>query len=58
MWDHDVEKPIVYGIHKDKCSKKPRHFLDAFLKSKAHVPPPNASHNKQNSFILKTNMLN
>jgi hypothetical protein len=41
LWHHDVEKPIVYGIHKDKNSKKPRHFLDAYLKTKSIVPPPN-----------------
>lgn len=31
-WHHDVDKPIVYGIHKDVMGKKPRHFLDPWLK--------------------------
>ena len=39
LWHHDVEKPIVFGIHKDK---KARHYLDNYLKAKSIVPPPNA----------------
>jgi hypothetical protein len=45
-WHHDVEKPIVYQIHQDtkfedeRFKTKKRHFLDPYLKSKAHVPSP------------------
>ena len=37
LWHHDVQKPIIYGIHKDI---KPRHYLDSYLKTKQHVPSP------------------
>jgi hypothetical protein len=37
LWHHDVIKPIIYGIHKDM---KPRHYLDTYLRAKAHVPAP------------------
>lgn len=59
MWNHDVDKKytICYGIHKDKCSKKPRHFLDPYLKTKEHVPPPN-TYNMMGNFNFKQNMLN
>ncbi len=39
LWHHDVNKPIVYGIH---AEKKPRHFLDDYLRSKKNVPSPHA----------------
>jgi len=32
LWHHDVNKPIVFGIHEDKNSKKPRHYLDILMK--------------------------
>ena len=35
LWHHDVDKPIVFGIHKEI---KPRHYLDDLLRSKKHVP--------------------
>ena len=40
-WHHDINKPIVYGIHTEKDSKKPSHYLDTLLKAKAIVPAPN-----------------
>ena len=30
LWHHDVDKPLSYGIHKDRG--KPRHFLDDILR--------------------------
>jgi hypothetical protein len=38
LWHHDVNKPIIYGIHKEL---KPRHYLDEILRQKKGVPPPN-----------------
>ena len=35
LWHHDIDKPIVFGIHKEI---KPRHYLDDLLRSKKHVP--------------------
>jgi len=54
-WHHDVNKPIVFGIHQDK-SGKPRHFLDDILKAKKIVPPPN-TYDTSKSFIMKQNMM-
>lgn len=56
QWHHDIDKPIVYGIHQDKNSKKPRHFLDAYLKTKAIVPSPN-TYNMSKDFTIKQNPL-
>jgi hypothetical protein len=44
----------VYGIHKEVNSKKPRHFLDAYLKTKAIVPPPN-TYNLMRDLTFKQN---
>ena len=40
LWHHDINKPLSYGIHKDKVSKKPRHYLDSYMKTKQYVPAP------------------
>eukprot|EP00356_Strombidium_inclinatum_P016753 CAMPEP_0170506206 /NCGR_PEP_ID=MMETSP0208-20121228/54036_1 /TAXON_ID=197538 /ORGANISM="Strombidium inclinatum, Strain S3" /LENGTH=339 /DNA_ID=CAMNT_0010787583 /DNA_START=392 /DNA_END=1411 /DNA_ORIENTATION=+ len=53
-WHHDVNKPIIYGIHKEKG--KPRHFLDDILKAKKIVPPPN-TYDTSRTFVLKQNMM-
>ena len=53
-WHHDINKPIVYGIHEDKNCKKPRHYLDNYLKSKSIVPSPN-SYTVAKDFSLKQN---
>lgn len=52
LWHHDINKPIVFGIHQDKYSKKPRHYLDPLIKQKEHVPPP-TSYNVCGDFKLK-----
>ncbi len=49
-WHHDINKPIIYGIHKEKG--KPRHFLDDILKAKKIVPSPN-TYDTSRSFIMK-----
>ena len=33
FWHHDINKPIVFGIHKEKV-KGPKHYLDDTLKVK------------------------
>ena len=53
LWHHDVNKPVIYGIHKEF---KKRHYLDTYLRSKAHVPSP-ANYNIANDFILKANAI-
>ena len=40
-WHHDITKPIVYGIHKEKV-RGPKHYLDDLIKPKAKFPAPNA----------------
>ena len=40
FWHHDVNKPIVFGIHKEKV-KGPKHYLDDTLRIKKNVPAPN-----------------
>jgi hypothetical protein len=52
LWHHDIDKPIVFGIHKEI---KPRHYLDDLLKSKKHVP--DAKYQIAKDFIFKQNML-
>ena len=54
MWHHDVNKPIIYGIHKDI---KPRHYLDDVLRTKKIVPPP-TQYTVAKDFTIKQNMLN
>jgi hypothetical protein len=54
LWHHDVNKPIIYGIHKDI---KPRHYLDDILRVKKGLPPP-TTYEVRKDFNLKTNMLN
>ena len=54
LWHHDVNKPIVFGIHKEI---KPRHYLDDILRVKREVPPP-TTYEVRKDFNLKTNMLN
>lgn len=54
LWHHDVDKPIVFGIHKEI---KPRHYLDDILRVKKGVPPPN-TYNVRKDLIIKQNMLN
>ena len=54
-WHHDINRPIVYGIHKDKFGK-PRHFLDDTLRSKKIVPSPN-TYDTSKSFLMKQNMM-
>jgi hypothetical protein len=49
LWHHDVNKPIIYGIHKEI---KPRHYLDEYLKTKKIVPPPN-TYNMMKDFTIK-----
>lgn len=53
LWHHDVIKPIIYGIHKEI---KPRHYLDTYLKGKAHVPPPN-SYTIAKDMTIKANII-
>lgn len=54
LWHHDVNKPIVFGIHKEI---KPRHYLDDILRTKKSVPPP-TQYTVAKDFSIKTNMLN
>ena len=54
-WNHDVNKPIVFGIHSDTKGMQ-RHFLDPILKQKLGVPSP-ASYNISKDFIFKHNMI-
>jgi hypothetical protein len=54
MWHHDINKPTIYGIHKDI---KPRHYLDDILRSKKIVPPP-TQYTVAKDFTMKQNMLN
>jgi hypothetical protein len=56
LWHHDVDKPIVFGIHQDKNSKKPRHYLDPLIKQKEHVPPP-TTYNVTGDFKLNYNAM-
>ena len=41
FWHHDVNKPIVFGIHKEKV-KGPKHYLDDALRMTKGFPAPNA----------------
>jgi hypothetical protein len=41
FWHHDVSKPVVFGIHKEKV-KGPKHYLDDALRMKKGFPAPNA----------------
>lgn len=52
-WHHDVNKPILYGIHKDI---KPRHYLDDILRVKKSVPPP-TQYTVAKDFTFKQNMI-
>lgn len=54
LWHHDVNKPIIYGIHKEL---KPRHYLDEILRQKKMVPSPN-TYNVMKDMTVKQNMLN
>ena len=58
LWNHDIEKPITYGIH-NECGlrKKPRHYLDQYLRNKAIVPAPTA-YNVSGDLTFKQNMCN
>ena len=56
FWHHDVNFPIVFGIHKDKYSKVPRHYLDGLMKTKKIVPPPN-TYNIPRDLLIKQNMM-
>ena len=53
LWNHDVQKPIVYGIHKQI---KARHFLDDILRQKKIVPPPN-QYTVAKDFTIKANAI-
>lgn len=52
LWHHDVNKPIIFGIHKEI---KPRHYLDDLLRSKKNVP--DAKYQIAKDFTFKQNML-
>ena len=49
LWHHDVDKPIVYKIHK---KLKEKHYLDDYLKTKKIVPPPD-TYNIAKDFSIK-----
>jgi len=51
LWHHDVQKPIIYGIHKEF---KKRHYLDTYMRSKAYIPSP-GNYNISKDFVLKAN---
>lgn len=58
LWNHDISKPVSYQIHKESgLRKKPRHYLDNILRSKAIVPAP-TTYNIAKDLSLKQNMLN
>ena len=54
LWHHDVNKPIIYGIHKEL---KPRHYLDDILRQKKMVPPPD-TYNVRKDLTVKMNVMN
>ena len=56
FWHQDINLPIVYGIHKDKFSTKPRHYLDGLMKTKKIVPSPN-TYNITKDLSIKQNMM-
>lgn len=53
LWHHDVDKPIIFGIHKEI---KPRHYLDDILRVKKGVPPPN-TYNVRKEPVIKMNVM-
>lgn len=53
-WHHDIEKPFVARFFKDI---KPRHYMDPILKSKKHVPAPNA-YNVAKDMSVRYNVMN
>ena len=53
LWHHDVHKPVIYGIHKET---KKRHYLDTYLRSKAHVPSPH-QYNIAKDMSIKANAI-
>ena len=54
LWHHDIQKPIVYKIHKQN---KEKHYLDDHLKTKKIVPSPDA-YKVGKDLTKKQNMLN